>query len=376
MLRRLAKTGLAWGLHGTGADRLLGAALGSARSPLVLGYHRVVESFDASAKGVLPGMIITRRMLEHQLDWVGRRFRFLSLDELGRKLEARESLHPPVAAVTFDDGYADVYEHALPLLRRKGIPAAVFVVTDVVESGRLQLYDRLHVLLSRVFSRSRSASADVTALLADLDLPLPESVVREGLPADPFATLRVLLATLPRAGLIRVARALESLTSIDESAFPDLRPMSWDMLREMRREGTTIGSHTRSHAVLTREEPSAAHEEAAASRRDLERQLGIAVEHFAYPDGGFDDVAVAAVAGAGYRFAYTTCAHRDARRPLLTIPRRMLWETSCVGVGKRFSGAVMSCQVAGVFDRLAPCEHDHGSRRLPETATRGSEAVA
>ncbi len=172
MLRRLAKTGVAWGLHGTGADRLLGG--GSARLPLVLGYHRVVESFEASAGGALPGMIVSRRMLEQQLDWLGARFRFVALGEMGAKLAAREGFSSPVAAVTFDDGYADVYEHALPLLRRKGIPAAVFVVTDVVESGRLQLYDRLHVLLSRVFSRSRSASTEVARILGDLPrIPSP-----------------------------------------------------------------------------------------------------------------------------------------------------------------------------------------------------------
>jgi peptidoglycan/xylan/chitin deacetylase (PgdA/CDA1 family) len=364
---------MAWGLHGTGADRLLGGA--SASSPLVLGYHRVVESFEASARGALPGMIVSRRMLEQQLDWLGGRFRFVSLGELGGKLAARESFSSPVAAVTFDDGYADVYEHALPLLRRKGIPAAVFVVTDIVEKGCLQLYDRLHVLLSRVFSRSRSASAEVARVLADLDLPLPPSVVRAGLPANPFSALRVLLEALPRASLVRAAGALESLSPIEKDACPELRPMSWDMVRAMHRGGTTVGSHTRSHAVLTREDSSQVYEEAAASRRDLERQLGAAVEHFAYPDGGFDDVAVAAVAQAGYRFAYTTCAHRDPRRPLLTIPRRMLWQTSCLGVAGRFSGAVTSCLVAGVFDRLSGCAHDHRPRRPLGTATSTVEAV-
>lgn len=376
MLRRLVKTGMAWGLHCTGADRLLAAVSGQAHSPLVLGYHRVVERFDASAKGVLPGMITSRRMLEDQLDWLGRRFRFISLGELGAKLEAHEPFSVPVAAVTFDDGYADVYEHALPLLRKKGIPAAVFVVTDVVESGGLQLYDKLHVLLCRVFSRSRSAHADVRHLLADLDVPLPDSVVRQGLPANPYSALRVLLEALPRTGLVRVASALESLTSIDEGAFPELRPLSWSMLLEMHRGGITIGSHTRSHAVLSREDPAQLHEEAAGSRRHLERRLGLAVEHFAYPDGGFDDVAVAAVARAGYRFAYTTCTHRDPRRPLLTISRRMLWESSCLGLGNRFSGPVMSCQAAGVFDRLVPCAHDHGPRRPLATTALNSEAMS
>jgi peptidoglycan/xylan/chitin deacetylase (PgdA/CDA1 family) len=187
--------------------------------------------------------------------------------------------------------------------------------------------------------------------------------------------LRVLLEAVPRTGLVRVANALEADSPIGEGAFPELLPMSWEMVRTLHREGTTIGSHTRSHAVLTREDASLVDEEVAASRRDLERTLGAAVEHLAYPDGGFDDLVTAAVARAGYRFAYTTCRHRDPRHALLTIPRLMLWETSCLSVAGRFSGPVLSCQAAGVFDGLVRCAHDH-RRRSPETAALAAAAVS
>lgn len=134
------------------------------------------------------------------------------------------------------------------------------------------------------------------------------------------------------------------------------------MLSEMQRAGMTIGSHTRSHALLTNESRQKITEETAESRRELERRLGITVHHFAYPAGQFDSDTVEAVAEAGYRFAYTTCSHRDPARPLLTIPRRMFWENSCLNALGQFSSTMMSCQVKGTFDFRRSCAQAHVGR--------------
>jgi peptidoglycan/xylan/chitin deacetylase (PgdA/CDA1 family) len=126
-----------------------------------------------------------------------------------------------------------------------------------------------------------------------------------------------------------------------------------------------VGSHGRSHALLTNEAEPTRRDETRESRRILEDRLGAAIEHFAYPAGRFDPAAVASVAAAGYRFAYTTCAHRDPLRPLLTIPRRLLWERSCLDARGGFSPAVMSCLASGLFDVVSGCRHPH---RLPPAA--------
>jgi len=371
VLRRLAKAGTAWALSATGAGRLLGALTGTRGAPLVLGYHRVVDDFAAAAPGALPGMIVSRAMLERHLDWLGRRFRVVSLGELGARLLDGAGAAAGLAAVTFDDGYADVYEHALPLLRRKGVPAAVFVVTECVSSGALPLYDRLHLLLAPRLAHGHRAGQEIVRRVADLGLPLPPRLARD-LPLQPLAALRALLDALPRSGLLRLAAALEhGDDGTDTAPASGLRPLSWDEVRALHRAGLTIGSHTRTHALLNREEPGCVQAETAGSRLELERELGVPVEHFAYPDGRFDDVALTAVHAAGYRFAYTTCQHRDARHPLLTIPRRMLWETSCLGVRGRFSDAVMSGQAAGLFDPLAHCAHGR-----PAAAPAGAPAPA
>jgi peptidoglycan/xylan/chitin deacetylase (PgdA/CDA1 family) len=320
-----------------GADRLFGALNGSNRAPLILGYHRVVKQFEEMARSSIPSMLITTRTLEEHIDWVARRYRFTTLDEIGARLEAGEPFDERLAALTFDDGYADIYENALPLIERKGIPAAVFVVTDLIGRRSLQIHDRLYLQILRA-RRSEST-------------PLFE---------DPVEATRALLTKLPQEELLQLLDMLESRSTPQAQDVEALRPLDWEMLGRMRRAGITIGSHTRTHALLALESPAKVRDEVEGSRAALERRLGIRIEHFAYPDGQFDGTAVAAVKTAGYRFAYGICPHGDPRAPLLTIRRRLLWENACYDGRHRFSPSLMSCNINAVFDPFAPCRRDHG----------------
>lgn len=358
MLRRLAKTGIASALHNTGADDWLGARAGVKNIPLVIGYHRVVEDFRSSAVRSIPPSLISAHMLERQLDWLGERFDFIGLDEVAAWQEGTRRFDKPVAAVTFDDGYRDMYHHAFPILRRKGIPAAVFVVTDHVSTPYLQIHDRLYLLLAAIYAQTRAPWRRLGELLGREIAPWVLRKLRAA--ADAFRALRVLLETLSQAQIHRVGEALAAVIEIPEEAMEELRSLSWEMLDEMYSMGITIGSHTKTHALLGKERWQKVLNEAEGSRRTLERKLRATVAHFAYPDGCFNAAAVNAVAQAGYRCAYTTCLHRDARHPALTIPRRLLWEKSCLNALGRFSPAMMGCHANAVAGFATRCEKDHG----------------
>src|SRR4030095_3240584 len=152
MLRSIAKTCFAYAYtraHGSLTN--LAFRDTPASTPFIVCYHRVVENFDRSRRGAIPSMLISTTMLERHIDWMARPYSFVSLDELGRSLECGRSLSKPPAAITFDDGYSDVYHHAYPLLKRKGIPAAVFVVTGLIEPPQPQIWDRFYLLLRRLY---------------------------------------------------------------------------------------------------------------------------------------------------------------------------------------------------------------------------------
>jgi len=356
-VRRLIKTGIACALGGTGADGLIRSLAVARNMPLVICYHRVVQDVRAYGNSI-PAMMTSRQTLERQLDWVESRFRIISLDELGARLEGREQFDEPLAAITFDDGYSDIYYNAFPLLRRRGIPAAVFVVTDLISTSEIQLHDKLYLLLARAFSQSSSAAHELFQFLLQHGVRLPALQSLKNGHSDPLAATKMLLSSLPQARIRDVIQMLETRIEIAENALEGLQPLTWEMLMEMNQEGMIIGSHTKSHTLLTNESLQKVINEVVGSRQELGRRLGIKVNHFAYPDGRFNAATVRAVAAA-YRYAYTTCRHQDTDYPLSTIPRRHFWENSSLDALGRFSPAIMSCQVNGIFDWMGSCRQDH-----------------
>jgi peptidoglycan/xylan/chitin deacetylase (PgdA/CDA1 family) len=98
---------------------------------IVLMYHHVAEPPPGAP---VRGLYVTPGQFAWQLDWLRRRgVRFATCRDL---LNDMGHGNPPRVAITFDDGYRDVYEQGFPILRRLGIPAVVFpVVGDLGKSG-------------------------------------------------------------------------------------------------------------------------------------------------------------------------------------------------------------------------------------------------
>jgi peptidoglycan/xylan/chitin deacetylase (PgdA/CDA1 family) len=358
MLKTRVKTAVASLLGWTGAARVLSSWTGVQALPFVVGYHMVVEDVRAHiGRANLPNLI-SLDMLERQLDWIGQRYHFLTLDELGAQLESGAPFERPSAAVTFDDGYVSVYRHAVPLLKRKGIPAAVFVVTELAGSKDLQLYDKVYLLLEKVLPLLDNSEAKVRCLFESKNVQMSD--VPMSRPLDAFQTMRWLFSQQTQDQIQRVVEILETFLCIDEDEYPELQSVDWEMVRMMDDGGITIGSHTKTHAFLTEESVERVVDQTVGSMMTLQDRLKRPIKHFAYPDGRFNATVVSAVAGAGYRYGYGTCLRRDAENPNLTIPRTLLWERSCADAGGRFSPSLMNCHAHRLYDLWARCSHNHG----------------
>jgi peptidoglycan/xylan/chitin deacetylase (PgdA/CDA1 family) len=346
MIRNWIKAGAATVLARTGMDHIAESLSGLGNIHVVIGYHRVVEDFASSAQTSIPSLLISRQMLERHLDWIGRRFRFVTLDEVGSRLESRTRLDRPMAAITFDDGYRDFCDLAFPLLQKKGIPAAVFVVTDLIGTKRTQVHDKLYALLAQ------RSGCDIPNNWGGISLPDVASLT-------PYQATRVLIEALPLAAVEHVVSILEEEASLSEGITDSFRSLTWEMLSEIQRAGMIVGSHTKTHTLLPNESERRVMDEVVGSRQAIEKMLGVEVKHFTYPSGLFTTRSVSAVAAAGYRFGYTGCTHRDPWHPLLTIPRTVLWENSSLDGGRSFSGPVLGCQIRHAFDWVNGCRRQH-----------------
>jgi peptidoglycan/xylan/chitin deacetylase (PgdA/CDA1 family) len=340
--------------HGLGLAEAL--ARGPER-PLVLGYHRIVDDFAAIARTEMPSMLTSREMFERHLDLIGRQFRFVTLDEIGERLASGAPFTERVAAVTFDDGYRDNYEHAFPILRRKGIPAAVFVVTDLVDRPYWQIHDKLYHLIAKAFATWTDPRQELWGLLNSLGLPASHLLRSRVATSSPLRTVSALLPDLSSANVVRVMDALESSVGNGFHNLP--QSLTWRMIEEMHRAGVIIGSHTRRHISLPAESPDTVMQELIGSKRTIEEHIGQPVTHFAYPGGQFTMRDVQALERAGYRFGYTACPHQDPHHPTLTIERLLLWEGSSVDPDGRFSPAILHCQVHDLWPPARTCARVH-----------------
>ena len=355
--RTQVKTALASTISRTHDLGLTEALARGPERPLILGYHRVVDDFDRIARTEMASMLTSREMFERHLDVVGTHFRFVSLDEVGRHLASGEPFTERVAAVTFDDGYQDNYEHAFPILQRKGIPAAVFVVTDLIGKPFWQIHDKLYHLVAKAFAAWNDPRAEFSRLLAGLDLPaghlLRSRVATSSAP-------EMVSALLPDLSLANVRRVMMALEATVGNGFHDIPPsLTWPMIEEMHRAGIIIGSHTQSHISLPAESIARRGGEREGSKRGREEHVGEPVQHFAYPGGQFTPRDVETLDRAGYRFGYTACPHQDRRHPTLTIERLLLWEGSSVDGDGQFSPAILRCQVNDLWPPARTCARGH-----------------
>src|ERR1700731_4127631 len=120
----------------------------------------------------------------------------------------------------------------------------------------------------------------------------------------PYKATRLLFETLPLDAIEQVIRALEGEDQIPEENFTQFRSLSWEQVGAIHKAGFTIGSHTRSHVLMTRESIDRIQDEMAGSKQELESRLGSSVQHIAYPSGQFDTASVNVAAQVGYRFGF------------------------------------------------------------------------
>lgn len=100
---------------------------------MVLYYHRVADVNPVAWS-------LSNAHFETHIDWLEKRFEFISLEEVQNRMRRGNST--PAVHLTFDDGYAENCDQALPLLVGKGIPATYFVTLDNVASGRPFTHDQ------------------------------------------------------------------------------------------------------------------------------------------------------------------------------------------------------------------------------------------
>lgn len=267
----------------------------------VLTYHRV-DTLDEDYPFDRGTVEADPWTFDQQMELVSRYSTPITLGQLAAFLSDGVTLPPNPVLVTFDDGYRDNLEQAVPILRAHNIPAVFFIATTYVEQRRMFWWDQISYLLARTRCSELRINYPVP-----LYFRLPEErigaartlqrLVKEYYDLD----LKRLLAELAGQLQVRWDRELETRLA-------DEMLMTWDDIRELRAQGMEVQSHTRTHRVLHTLRAELLASELAGARRDLEKQLDAPVWALSYPVG-YSVAALPrvqqALREAGYRLGFT-----------------------------------------------------------------------
>ena len=232
----------------------------------VLVFHRVLPRPDP----LFPTAMHARRF-DAVCGWLARWFNVLALDEAVARLKAG-TLPARAASISFDDGYADNHQVALPILQRHGLSATFFIATSFLDGGRMW-----NDSLIESIRACKLPLLDLSALGLGLHR-------LDTLPERRSAVTALITQIKYRPLPVRV-RLTEQLSALARVALPHDLMLTSPAVKALRQAGMQIGAHTVSHPILAGLPDEQARQEISGSQQFLETLLGERVSLFAYPNG-------------------------------------------------------------------------------------------
>lgn len=289
----------------TGAFSLAGR---SKRSPIIPFVKRPTGAFPiltyhnfVSGKQDLYFQGFPVDFFESQLNFLHRYYQILPLTELIGRLSHRDPIPSNALALTFDDGYRDNYTLAYPVLKKFGVPATIFLTTKYID----QVAIPWNAELSHAIKKTGQSSLVLTFNSHDEVFDIHSEQAR----LQALDRLLEILRNIPDTEKQRKLKDIYNQLKIKDFSELAGMMMTWDQVREMKRNGICFGAHTVNHPILTRIPIEESKKEMEDSRRRIETELDDAVGLFAYPNGNaqdFNEFHKALAKDAGFKAAFST----------------------------------------------------------------------
>ena len=299
---------------------------------IILMYHRIADTECDPW-----GNCVSAAHFEQQLEVIHRRGNACRLSDITDCLQ-RGQLPRGKVALTFDDGYADNYHVARPLLYASDTPATFFLVSDRIGSSEAYWWDELADILLRAGRLPESLTLTLGGQGHELrledavaydagerraDRTIRAWAARPGSRLDFYYCVWKLLRPLPEAERSIELAKIRAWANCSRSPAIDPVTITMQEAKRLASEGLIeIGSHSKSHPSLPDLNPPLQRQELADSKAALEAMAGRSVRSFAYPYGDCSQEAPGLLRDAGYTSACTVVGGqvRSTNDPFL-LPR-------------------------------------------------------
>jgi peptidoglycan/xylan/chitin deacetylase (PgdA/CDA1 family) len=269
----------------------------NADSLTVVMFHRTLRPDDPRWRSCDPDYTLGEDLFADSLEFFKRHYRVISLDDVLRARRNGTGLPPRALLITFDDGWLDNVDYAMPALQRAGLPAVMFVAADAV-GARQPFYQE------RVIAAWRLGKLTADALAVTVVEHGGEHPGRDGIDA-----LRQLIAQLETMTPAQRRAILERHADVLDDGLRHMIDVA-DLAR-LRAGGVELGLHGKSHVPMLHAEDLDA--ELGGARAAMAAMLGApealaspACATMSFPHGVFDDAIAARARAAGYELLFTS----------------------------------------------------------------------
>lgn len=217
------------------------------------------------------------------------------------------------AIITFDDAYYDFYEYALPVLSKYKLPAMQHVITSCADRGESFWTQQLNKIVEG-YHQTRK-----TIEIPELAINLQVKTARE----TERAALSIYKQLLPLPERMQYLKDIEENLGIPVK---QTRMMQWAEISDSQKHGICFGSHTHTHANLTKLSQKELDFELRHSAALLQQHIK-AQEYFplAFPNGMYNDAVVSAAKNAGYNVLFSTEPKAYTSQMFPILPRFSLY---------------------------------------------------
>lgn len=231
----------------------------------ILIYHRVLNKYD-----FMNPWEVDKSVFNWQMELLAQYFNVLPLNEALQKLK-NNTLPARTVCITFDDGYADNYLNALPILLKHNLNATFFVASDFLDGGRMW-----NDTITETIRNLNQVELDLTELgLGIFEIKTPEQ--KFSVASKIIAEIKHLSPPDRDSCVSHIAKQCNEL--------PNDLMMTTQQLIQLSESGMEIGGHTLTHPILASLDVDNANQEIAENKRILESKLGKKIRYFAYPNG-------------------------------------------------------------------------------------------
>ena len=271
---------------------------------IVLMYHRVLPEPIAQKSFSNEGIIVKSHTFDKQIKFLNKVFRPISIDEFAKSLITKQPFYGYSCLITFDDGWADNFSEAYPILNRYSTPATVFLPVDYIGTDRRFWQEELAELVYILYQQGPK----VVEILKKYQL----TSLHDRSDANARKMIKAFVNQLKSRnsdeinGIINEIK--QSLKTIDKFNVTNNidRFMTWDEILKMDRNNISFGSHSNSHTIMTHLSLEEVKSELKASKQTIQSILGHKIISFAYPNGNFNEDISNLVKATGYHIAFTT----------------------------------------------------------------------